>query len=170
MRIPNAEVRTVFEDALTNTNWEPVINTLEKSQKLLRDTWNLDADAVAAGIEDAHMEFASILKYNDENSLRCVLRLGYYNAVNEYMVMDELPTGKGYTDVVFLPRPGSDKPALVIELKYDKSAEGAIAQIKKKQYVKKLDAYKGNILLVGINYNKDSDDKKHTCIIEWVQK
>lgn len=170
VRIPNAEVRTVFEDALTNTNWEPVINTLEKSQKLLRDTWNLDADAVAAGIEDAHMEFASILKYNDENSLRCVLRLGYYNAVNEYMVMDELPTGKGYTDVVFLPRPGSDKPALVIELKYDKSAEGAIAQIKKKQYVKKLDAYKGNILLVGINYNKDSDDKKHTCIIEWVQK
>ena len=84
--------------------------------------------------------------------------------------MDELPTGKGYADVVFLPRPGSDKPALVIELKYDKSAEGAIAQIKKKQYVKRLDAYKGNILLVGINYNKDSDDKKHTCIIEWVQK
>lgn len=100
----------------------------------------------------------------------CVLRLAYYNAVNEYTIIDELPTGKGFADVAFLPRPGSDKPALVIELKYDKSAAGAIAQIKKMHYISKLNSYTGNILLIGINYDKNSEQKKHTCIIEKVEK
>lgn len=168
--IPNFEVQKAFTSVVNLTDWEPVIHLLKASDRLLRDTWSMDADGVAAGIENAHMEFSSILKYNDENSLRCVLRLGYYNAINEYTVIDELPTGKGYADVAFLPRPGSDKPALVVELKYGKTAEGAIAQIKKKQYTKKLETYKGNILLVAINYDKDSTDKKHTCIIEKTQK
>ena len=75
-----------------------------------------------------------------------------------------MPSGKGYADIVFLPRKQSDKPAMVVELKYDKSAKGAIAQIKEKQYMEALAEYKGNLLLVGINYDKEK--KKHSCIIE----
>lgn len=168
--IPNEEVRKAFTGAVEGTDWTSVINSLKASDRLLKATWNHDTEAVAEGIGEAHMEFASILKYNDENSLRCVLKLAYYSAMNEYTTIDELPTGKGYADIVFLPKPFSDKPALVVELKYDKSAEGAIAQIKKQQYAKKLDAYKGNLLLIRISYNKDDTNKKHTCIIEEMEK
>ena len=164
--IPNEEVRRAFTGAVAGTDWTPVINSLKASDRLLQAVWERDADAVALGIENAHMEFSSILKYNDENSLRCVLRLALYNAVNEYTVIDEMPGGKGYADVVFLPRPFSDKPALVIELKYNQSAEGAVAQIKNRKYTEKLEAYRKNMLLVGINYDKDSEDKRHTCLIE----
>lgn len=162
--IPNEEVRRAFTGAVNGTDWTPVINSLKKSDRLLEAIWRCDEQEVASAIETAHMEFSSILKYNDENSLRCVLRLACYNAINEYTVLDEMPTGKGYADVVFLPRPSSDKPALVLELKYDQSAEGAIAQIKNRSYTEKLQAYKDNLLLVGVNYDKKG--KKHTCIIE----
>jgi aminoglycoside N3'-acetyltransferase len=77
----------------------------------------------------------------------------------------ELPTGKGFADIVFLPRKNHlDKPALVVELKWDNSAEGAIAQIKEKKYVKALEEYHGNVLLVGVNY--DVKTKKHECEME----
>ena len=67
-------------------------------------------------------------------------------------------------DIVYIPRKPSDKPAMIIELKYDQSAEGAITQIKDKKYVESLKEYHGNLLLVGINYDKTS--KKHTCLID----
>lgn len=170
--IPNEEVRKAFGSAVEGTDWTPVIDAIKASDRLLQATWNRDARAVAEGIEEAHAANASILKYNDENSLRCVVKLAYYNAVNEYTIVDEMPAGKGYADIVFLPRPGSDKPAMVVELKWNESAEGAIAQIKKRRYMKCLEAYNGmrffhgNVLLVGINYDKDDEDKRHTCIIE----
>ena len=125
---------------------------------------------MAEGIAEAHAANASILKYNDENSLRCVMKLAYYNAVNDYTIVDEMPAGTGYADIVFLPRPGSDKPAMVVELKWNDSVEGAIAQIKERRYTKCLEAYKGNILLVGINYDKADENKGHTCRIEeWLK-
>lgn len=164
--IPNEEVRKAFSGAVEGTDWLPVIEAIKASDRLLQDTWSGNADAVAAGIEASHMANASILKYNDENSLRCVVKLAYYNAINEYTIIDEMPAGKGYADIIFIPRPFSDKPAIVIELKYNKSAEGAIAQIKKRQYIKSLEAYKGNILLVGLNYTKGDSNKSHTCVIE----
>lgn len=166
VHIPNEEVRKAFAGAIEDTDWTPVIHALKASDRLLKATWECEEEAVAAGIEEAHMEFSSILKYNDENSLRCVLRLGYYNAINEYTIIDEMPSGKGFADIAFLPRPFSDKPALLIELKYDQSAEGAITQIKRKRYSRKLEAYKGRLLLVGINYDKDIGHKAHTCVIE----
>ena len=100
------------------------------------------------------MENISILSYNDENALSCVITLAYYNAVNEYTLVREMPAGKGYADIVFLPKKYSDKPAMIIELKYDHTAEGAVAQIQEKQYMNVLEEYSGNVLLVGINYNK----------------
>ena len=86
-------------------------------------------------------------------------------AKNNYTIVREFPTGKGFADICLIPRKRyADKPAVVIELKWDKSAEGAIRQIKEKNYINALKEYKGNLLLAGINYDKDS--KKHSCVIE----
>ena len=128
--------------------------------------WRGDEEAVADGIEVVHME-TSILSYNDENALSCILMLAYYSARNYYTSVRELPAGKGFADIVYLPRKSSmDKPAMLVELKWDKNAESAIAQIKEKRYIKALDGYNGNLLLIGINYDKNS--KKHQCVIEKV--
>ena len=123
---------------------------------------------VAQGIQRAHFE-TSHLQYNDENALSYTISLALYAARNYYSVYRELPTGKGFADMVFIPRKKfPDKPALVVELKWDKSAKGAISQIKQKQYCKSLEEYAGNILLAGINYSKK--DKEHQCIIEKIVK
>ena len=114
------------------------------------------------------MANTSVLNYNNENALSCVISLAYYNAVNEYNIIRELPTGYGFADMVFLPRKNSDKPAMVVELKWNQSALGAISQIKEKHYVQALSEYQGNLILVGINYDKES--KKHQCVIEYVEK
>ena len=144
-------------------NWGEVARSMEASRKLLQSMWDMDADAVANGVDRAHDEI-SILQYNDENSLSCVIGLAFYYAREYYTIIREMPSGKGFADIFFIPRPlHADKPAAVIELKKDKDAQGAIAQIKQKNYVKALEDYKGNLLLVGINYDAE---KKHTCIIE----
>ena len=123
---------------------------------------------VAQGIQRAHFE-TSHLQYNDENALSYTISLALYAARNYYSVYRELPTGKGFADMVFIPRKKfPDKPALVVELKWDKSAKGAISQIKQKQYCKSLEEYTGNILLAGINYSKK--DKEHQCMIEKIVK
>lgn len=162
--IPNAEIREEFRYAIEGSHWQEVIHAVEHSEQLLQATWNKDAEQVARMIDEVHMANTSILTYNDENSLSCVISLAYYNAMNEYTKIRELPTGKGFADIVWLPKKHSDKPAMIIELKYDKSAQGAIAQIKDKKYVNALQEYQGNLLLVGINYDKDT--KEHTCVIE----
>ena len=162
--IPNSEIASEFVAAIQGAGWENVIKSVRKSDQLLKATWSQNAEEVAKGIEEAHFE-TSILKYNDENSLACVISLAYYSARAYYTEIRELPTGKGYADVVYLPRRNHmDKPAMIIELKWDQSAEGAIAQIKDKKYMKALEEYKGNILLVGVNYDKES--KKHQCVLE----
>lgn len=162
--IPNSEVAGEFYNAVEDAGWEDVVKSISASDCLLKATWNKEADVVAAGIENAHFE-TSILKYNDENSLACVISLAYYSARAYYTEIRELPTGKGYADIVYLPRKKHlDKPAMIIELKWDKSAEGAIAQIKSKNYIKALEEYQGSMLLVGVNYDKES--KEHQCVIE----
>lgn len=162
--IPNTEIRGEFVRAIKGCKWNDVIDALEQSDRLLSATWNKDSETVANILDAVHSENTSILTYNDENSLSCVISLAYYNAMKEYSKIRELPTGKGFADIVYLPKKHSDKPAMIVELKYDKSAEGAITQIKDKKYVENLKEYHGNLLLVGINYEKES--KKHTCVIE----
>lgn len=162
--IPNSEIASVFVTAIKNAGWQEVMNAVKKSDSLLKETWSKNAEAVARGIEEAHFE-TSILKYNDENSLACVISLAFYSARTYYTEIRDLPSGQGFADIVYLPRKKhQDKPAMIVELKWDKSAEGAIEQIKKKRYVKTLEDYKGNMLLVGVNYSKDS--KEHQCVIE----
>ncbi|MFG6333671.1 MAG: ATP-binding protein [Lachnospiraceae bacterium] len=162
--IPNEEVKSEFVNAMEDAGWEYVVSAIRASDKLLIATWNMDEETVANGIESVHLANTSILTYNNENSLSCVLTLAYYNAVRDYTLIREMPSGKGYADVIFLPRKYSDKPAMVVELKWDQSAEGAIAQIKDKQYMKAIEMYKDHILLVGINYDKET--KEHRCRIE----
>ena len=112
------------------------MQALTHSEKLLSSTWEQDGAAVAKGISVIHSETASLLKYNDENSLTCTILMAYYSAKAYYMnPLMELPSGKGFADVVYLPKRNVDKPALVVELKWDKSARGAIRQIKEKQYL-----------------------------------
>uniref|UniRef100_UPI00256EACEE PD-(D/E)XK nuclease domain-containing protein n=1 Tax=Parabacteroides goldsteinii TaxID=328812 RepID=UPI00256EACEE len=118
----------------------------------------------------AHSEVASILTYNDENSLGCAIGLAYYSARKDYKLIQELPAGKGYADIAFLPLPHTNKPAMVVELKYDSSVSAAIQQIKDRQYMQALEGYTGEILLVGVNYNKDNANKPHSCVIERVGK
>ena len=105
------------------------------------------------------------LQYNDENALSYTISLALYAARNFYTVHREFPGGKGFADLVFLPRKKFiDKPALVVELKWDRTAEGAINQIKRNEYCRSLKDYQGNLLLVGINYDRKT--KEHECVIE----
>ncbi|MCD8300426.1 MAG: ATP-binding protein [Clostridiales bacterium] len=162
--IPNEEVRGEFVRAVRTSGW-PVMEAIDVSEKLLENTLAGDEQAVAEGIEAVHMESTSILNYNDENALSCVIALAYYSARNYYTFVRECPAGKGFADMVFVPRKGfPSRPAIIVELKWDKSAEGAIAQIESRKYPESLTEYKDNILLVGINYDQKS--KKHICVIK----
>ena len=133
--IPNKEVAQEYINAISSMDWNEVIHSVEASKKLLEALWNMDGETVANGIDKVHQEIY-ILEYNDENSLSCTIHLAFYFAREYYTVIRELPTGKGFADVCFIPRKSyADKPAVVIELKWDKEAEGAIKQINDKNYV-----------------------------------
>ena len=162
--IPNEEVRGEFLRAIKNSGWNRVVDAISASEKLLEETIKQNAENVAKGLDAVHTENTSILSYNNENSLSCVITLAYFSAQKDYTLIRELPTGKGFADIVFVPRRHTNKPAIIVELKWDASAEGAIMQIKNKQYIKALEEYNGNILLVGVNYDKKT--KKHNCVIE----
>ena len=162
--IPNREVAGEMVNAVKMNNWNHVAAAIEKSKQLLQATLRGDADAVARGVDAAHDENTSILSYNDENSLACVLSIAYYYASNDYIIHRELATGKGFADLVLIPRKNVDKPAIVIELKYDKAVDTAIEQIKRKEYPAKVAQHTDNLLLVGITYNMTS--KQHDCCIE----
>ncbi len=166
--IPNKEIMGEFENAMSVGGWSEVMRVLKASEKLLEDTLRGDEKSVAEGLDRAHTEAASILAYNDENALSCAIGLAYYSARKDYRLIRELPTGRGYADVVFLPLPCSNRPALVVELKYDRSAAAAIRQIKDRRYTQALEGYSGEVLLVGINYDKSSKEKPHSCVIEKV--
>lgn len=163
--IPNREIEQEFIRAVKVGGWDGLVQSLNRSQKLLNDTWNLDGEAVAEAVSAIHNETSSILKYNNEASLTCTILMAYYSAKAYYLnPIMELPSGKGFTDVVYLPKRNINHPALVIELKWDKTADSAIRQIKNKEYTSWIEGYTGDILLVGISYNRE--DKAHECVIE----
>ena len=165
--IPNKEVSKEYVNAISTMDWKEVITSVEASRKLLNSLWDMDEETVAEGIDKAHREI-SILQYNDENSLSCTINLAFYFAREYYTIIRELPTGKGFADICFLPRKKyADKPAVIIELKWDKTAQGAIAQIEEKQYVDALKDYKGNIIIAGINYDKKT--KEHCAKIKMLK-
>lgn len=166
--IPNEEIRSEYVSAIAVSDWGEVSKALKNSADTLQAIWQGREEQVAEGIRQAHFE-TSHLQYNDENALSYTISLALYAARNFYTVHRELSGGKGFADIVFVPRKRFlDKPALVVELKWDKNAEGAIQQIKEKEYCRSLEEYKGNLLLVGINYDKKT--QVHTCKIEQYRK
>jgi hypothetical protein len=167
--IPNKEVMQVFNSSTRSRDWTVIFRSLENSRKLLEATWNCNEELAAELIEAAH-DKAGNRTYNSEEALSYSIQLAYYSAQEYYTVIPELDTGKGYADLVYLPKV-PDKPALLIELKYDKDAKTAISQIHERKYPQRLEHYEGNMILVGINYDKTikndhADFKHHSCVIE----
>ena len=162
--IPNYEVAGEMVNAVDDSRWDRVARAIDKSRQLLQATLDGHEEAVAQGVDAAHDEHTSILSYNDENSLSCVLSIAYYYAVNDYIIHREYASGKGFADLVLIPRKHVDSPAIIIELKYNRDAATAISQIKQKNYPAKVAQYADNLLLVAINYDRDT--KLHTCKIE----
>lgn len=169
--IPNKEILDVFKASTKSQEWKGVFQSFETSKELLKATWVMDAERVADLLEQAHDQ-ASNKTYNSEAALSYSIQLAYYAAENYYTKILELDSGKGYADIVYLPSPKyPGKPALLIELKYEKNAATALDQIKRQRYPESLEHYKGNILLVAINYNREVPNDKpkfkhHSCVIE----
>ncbi len=162
--IPNLEVADSFKLAIRDSEWKEIGDALDASKKLLRETIAGNSKFVEESLNLVHASSTSILKYNDENSMVCALTIAYYTAQSDYTIIRELPSGKGFVDFACIPRKHSDKPAMIIELKYNKSANTAIRQIKENKYEGNLKDYIENLILVGINYDKET--KVHHCIIE----
>ena len=169
--IPNREILDEFRTSTKGKEWTDTLKSFEISLNLLKATWECDADKVAELVEDAH-DKAGNRTYNDEAALSYGIQLAYYAAQKYYTKILELDTGKGYADIAYLPAPKySDKPALLIELKYGKSTEVAMNQIRRQRYLDRFEHYKGNILIIGINYDRDittssGEFKHHRCVIE----
>ncbi len=166
--IPNSEIAQEFINCIEDGGYEEVMKAILSSKELLKATLNKEEKEVSRIIEKIHDENISIFKYNDENSLSCVILLAYYAAKDDYVMYREIKAGKGVADIVFIPRSTITTPALVIELKCNRNVDAAIEQIKNKQYVECLKDYSGKILLIGINY--DTKKKKHTAKIEEIEK
>lgn len=166
--VPNEEIRSELTDAVEDEQWNEFVDLQLKSDQLLKATWEQDEETVAQAIETIHSEYTSALVYNSENSLSSVVSIAYLGAMKYYFKpVREMPAGYGFADLVFIPkRKFSEIPALIVELKWNKSAQTALEQIKQKKYVQALAGYTGEALLVGINYSRQS--KKHECMIEKV--
>lgn len=165
--VPNEEIRREFAEAVEENKWNEFVEFQRESQDLLEATLDMDEAAVAEGIERIHMEYASVIQYHNENSLSSVLTIAYLSAMQYYFKpARELPTGRGFADFVFIPKVEyrEEYPALLVELKWNKEVKAAIQQMKEKKYPTVLEHYTGNILFVGISYDKKS--KEHSCKIE----
>ncbi len=165
VKIPNEEVRTEFEIILRKAKHKALVSLIRRSDKLLQDTIAGNNEAVAEAIQRVHDSEYAPTFYNDEQSLRYVVKLAYLSCVDQYSKIEEMPSGRGIADVVFVPKRRSSLPAMIVELKWDKTSEGAISQVKTKKYPEALSQYGGEIVLVGINY--DTVSKGHSCTIEF---
>lgn len=165
--IPNEEIRQEFVRALKGSSHAEIVNLVKDSEELLQYTLNQNADMVADIIGKIHSVSTAPVFYNNEQALRSVIRFAYISCIGQFKEIQELPSGSGYADVVYLPKKGSVMPVMIVELKWNKGAEGALAQIKERRYPEVFEGYGGDILLVGINY--DEKTKKHSCRIEKYQ-
>ncbi|MBR3158274.1 MAG: AAA family ATPase [Atopobiaceae bacterium] len=165
VRVPNLEVMEQYASILRSDGWAEVARALSASDQLLAAMKVGDEDTVAELVAAAHEDAASILRYNDENSLACALSLAFYTARRSHVMVREMPTGKGFADLVFLPRSGSDGPVMVVELKArGADADTALSQIRERRYAHGVERLAGEVLLVGVTY--DPVTKEHACRIE----
>lgn len=162
--VPNEEVKQEFIHTVKSSKYTDVAKIVLDSEKLLQYTLDMDEEAVAETVGKMHQTIVVPNFYNNKQALRSVIHLAYISCAGNYIEIQEFASGKGYADVVFLPKRNSNLPILVIELKWNKSAEGAIQQICNNNYTDLLEGYRSKILLIGINYNEKT--KKHSCKIE----
>ena len=167
VRIPNEEVRYEFDELLESPQHTRLIDLITDSEKLLQETLNGNERAVAEAIERVRETNYAPMFYNNEQALRYVIKFAYIVCIDYYLKVEELPTGKGIADVVFIPKRDTSLPAMIVELKWNESADSAIEQIKKRNYPSILKGYVGEIVLVGINYNKKTQE--HNCKIEKIE-
>ena len=164
VRIPNEEIRLEFARTIRDDRNPETMARVRDSVRLIMDTIHGNEAAVAAQIKKVHMETTNPLNANNENALRAVIQVAYFAYKDYYLKLEELPTGEGYADIVYLPKPSKGIPALLVELKWNRSAVGAIRQIRERQYPSALEDYGGELLLVGVNYNRGS--REYSCRIE----
>ncbi len=145
--IPNREIRDEFVNAIEDDKWSSTFEAISRSEELLQATLDSDEKKVATYIEKVHFDHTAILTYNNENALSCIIQIAYYQAQYEYMLVREMPLGKGFCDIAFPSKAGNCNPAIIIELKWDKSVKTAIDQIKDRQYSDKFCDYFGEVLL-----------------------
>ena len=169
--VPNEETRRELLHSVRDNHWPQYEGALKLSEQVVLATENKYTETVANLLAKVHEDKVPVLEYNSESALRYVVLMAYLAAEKDYLApLNEFPTGKGFADIVYLPKKVSKKgkPALIIELKKDASAKVALEQIKERDYVSRVKEYTDNILLIGINY--DSKSKQHSCIIEKYQK
>lgn len=164
--IPNEEIRRQYVSALVTGKRTQLAHLIQNSDHLLQATLAGDVGQVARALEKAHDSAAAPLFYNNEQALRAAVKLAYISAVDEYATIEELPSGKGFADVVYIPKPSSQLPALLVELKWNKPVDSAVEQVKQRDYPQVLRNWGGPVLLVGISY--DEKTKRHEACIERV--
>ena len=166
-RIPNEELRLEFKRLLKRPSNKRLSDLVRDSEKLLQDTLGGNETAVVETIERVRETNYTPMFYNNEQALRYVIKFAYIVCIDYYLKVEELPTGKGIADVVFIPKRDTSLPAMIVELKWNESSKSAIEQIKAKSYPAILSGYVGEMVLVGINY--DEKTKDHSCKIERIE-
>lgn len=167
--IPNEEILEEFKNVLDEQDTDAVVEMYKTSEQLKKAILSKDEEQAAKIIDDIHMRHTSIIKYNDENSLANIISIGFMSLTNDYTLIREMPAGKGFADIVAIPLVKPELPMLIVELKWNQDAQTAIEQIRAKEYPKALEGRNGEIILVGINYDKST--KKHECKIEeWIKE
>lgn len=74
-----------------------------RSDKILNDTIAGNAENVANALEEIRAEQYAPQYYNNEQFLRAIIKYAYLSAIGKYVKVEEMPSGKGIADVVFLP-------------------------------------------------------------------
>ena len=162
--IPNREIYLEWQKAISDeADYAETNKIINASRELLEETFAGNEKAVAEALDKSHIHVTSNMSYNNEKSLQSAIYLAYIYAINHYLITKEMPAGKGYADIVYVPL-RKDKPAMIIELKRNSCPETALNQIRQKQYFDSLENWQGEILFVGINY--DEETKLHECKIE----
>ncbi|MBQ4358876.1 MAG: AAA family ATPase [Proteobacteria bacterium] len=169
-RIPNEEIREAMYLAAEDRHWDEVRRSVDESLRFVDYLVNGYEEGVVDILDRIHRELASILTFNNENTLACVVMYACYTARKDFFVFRELPSGVGFVDIALIPLPNRGLPAILVELKWNKDAETAMKQIYDRKYPSAFERYDGEIVLAAVNYDKDSKDKMHTCKIERVVK
>lgn len=169
--VPNESIRRVLYREITSRKWPEYLKEYQRSQEFLDNVYLKNTDVVSNEIQSIHQEMANLWNYNNGSTLKNTILTAFAACIDKYQSPRlELPSGKGFADVVYIPKDEfkvDEIPALIIELKLNKVSIQALEQIKERDYVSKIKAFVNWAFLVGINY--DEKTKEHSCEIEDVE-